>query len=191
MHQPLLDHISRFYSLSESETKDIIKSFKSGSFKKKENLHVEGKVCRHNFFVCKGCLRMFFINDKGVEQTILFALENWWISDLISFQNQKISGFYIQSVEISEILFIDYNDQKELLEKHPGLEKYFRIMYQYATAASQVRVKYMYDLSKEEYYKMFNGLYPEFIQRIPQYLLASFLGITPEYLSEIRKKNIS
>ncbi len=191
MEQQLLDHISKFAKIDFTEKEVIGQYFKTSTFSKKENLHVAGKVCRANYFVVKGCLRMFFINEKGVEQTILFALENWWLTDLMSFQKQIPSEFYIQAVEKTEVVYIDFDPHNELLMRYPAIEKYFRIMYQHATAASQMRMKYIYSYSKEEYYKMFNRSYPEFIRRIPQYLLASFLGFTPEYLSEIRKKNIS
>ncbi len=134
---------------------------------------------------------MFFVNDKGIEQTTQFAIENWWISDYMAFHHQQNSTFFIQAVEQTDILQLTYSAQETLLKEFPQLERYFRLVYQKAYAASQLRMKYHYDLSKEELYHHFNNSFPEFTQRIPQYLLASYLGFTPEYLSEIRKKNAS
>ena len=136
-------------------------------------------------------MRKFFVNEKGIEQTTEFAIENWWITDNIAYENRQPSEFYIQSVENSEILVIDHHSQEKLLAEFPKMERYFRFIYQRAYAASQMRIKYLYSFSKEDFYHQFASKYPDFVQRIPQYLIASFLGFTPEYLSEIRNKKRS
>ena len=187
----LKKHIRRFAAISDKDFTEIEKFFVPADVPKKKNILIEGKVCTSNYFVVKGCLRLFFINDKGVEQTVQFALENWWLSDYTSFSNRKPSGFYIQAVEKSELLSLDFSSQEEMLKKFPLMERYFRLVHQRAHAAFQFRIKSLYSVSREELYHQFNKLYPEFVQRIPQYLLASFLGFTPEYLSEIRSKRIS
>ena len=156
--------------------------------KKKAYLLAEGQVCKANYFVEQGCLRLFFINDKGIEQITHFALENWWIADYMSLSMQVKSQFYIQAVEDSTIIAIERHQQEELFSKLPQLERYFRIMMQRAYAAAQMRVKFFHDYSKEESYRHFIAMFPEFVQRIPQYMLASYLGFTPEYLSELRRK---
>ena len=97
MPENLKNHIARFVDISEEEYIEILKYFTSIEVAKKQNLLVEGKVCKANYFVSKGCLRLFFINEKGVEQTIQFALENWWLADYTSFSSQKPSEFYIQA----------------------------------------------------------------------------------------------
>ncbi|MNT41251.1 hypothetical protein D3C72_1776060 [compost metagenome] len=136
-------------------------------------------------------MRKFFINGKGIEQTTEFAIENWWITDNFAYERGLSTEFYIQAVENSEILTIDSELQEKLLIEFPKMERYFRFIYQRAYAASQIRIKYLYDFSKEEFYHHLCKAQPEFVQRIPQYLIASFLGFTPEYLSEIRNKNRS
>jgi len=191
MFQSLKNHIKKFVEISEEDYREIIPYFTVIEAAKKQNLLVEGKISKCNYFVNKGCLRLFFINEKGIEQTIQFALENWWLSDYASFSSQKPSEFYIQTVEKSEILALDFMLQEEMLARFPQMERYFRCVHQRAHAASQFRIKTLYTMSREELYHMFNEKYPEFVQRIPQYLLASFLGFTPEYLSEIRAKRIS
>lgn len=184
-------HIEKFIKINEQEFAGILGFCKPVSVKKKQNLLVEDRVCNENYFVVKGCLRLFFVNDKGVEQTIQFALENWWLADYTSFSTRKPSGFYIQAVEKSELLVLTFSEQEAMLRAFPVMERYFRLIHQRAHAAAQFRIRGLYHLSREESYRQFIMLYPEFVQRIPQYLLASFLGFTPEYLSEIRKKKIS
>ena len=191
MSDNLKKHIRKFVKISEADFAEILAYFKTIEVSKKKDLLIEGKICKSNYFVSKGCLRLFFMNEKGVEQTIQFALENWWLADYTSFSSQKPSVFYIQTVEKSELLALDFSAQEELLNKFPVMEKYFRSVHQRAHAAYQFRIKSLYSVSREELYYQFNKLYPEFVQRIPQYLLASFLGFTPEYLSEIRRKRIS
>ena len=181
-------HIRRFVDVSEQDVK-IIEGYVRGiELKRRECLFTEGQVCRSNYFVEKGCLRMYFLNDKMVEQTIQFALEDWWLSDYFSLARQSLSQYTIQAVEKSVIVALDVHQQEQLFNEIPQLERYFRIMMQRALAASQLRVKLIYELSKEEMYTHFVTSYPEFFQRVPQYMIASYLGLTPEYLSELRKK---
>jgi CRP-like cAMP-binding protein len=181
-------HLDKFIDVSDEEFASIISFFDVVEVKKKENMMIGGEVCRSMFFVLKGCMRKFFINTKGIEQTTEFAIENWWITDTFAFERQIVSDFNIQAVEKSQILKLSFSSQCLLLREHPIMEKYFRIVYQRAYAASERRIRYLYEFSREELYQHFSTQYPWFIQRIPQYLIASFLGFTPEYLSEIRAK---
>lgn len=191
MSEIFRNHLAKFIEIDEQEFVEVMSYFRIVDFKKKENLLEQGEICKFNYFVLSGCLRKFFINDKGVETTTHFAIEQWWITDGFAFEQRKTTEFYIQAVEHSEILMVDLASFEELLKTFPKMERYFRFVYQRAAAAAEMRIKYLYDFSKEDYYHHFNDNYPEFVQRIPQYLLASFLGLTPEYLSEVRKKNRS
>jgi CRP-like cAMP-binding protein len=191
MAEVLKNHINKFVSITDGEFSGIMLFFKEQEVKKKENLLTAGTICRYHHFVVKGCLRKFFVNEKGVEQTTEFAIENWWITDHFAYEHKRPSEFYIQAVENSSLLYIDYASQEKLVAAIPGMERYFRLIYQRALAAFQMRMKYLYDFSKEEMFQHFDEHYPDFVQRIPQHLLASFLGFTPEYLSEIRKKKRS
>jgi len=191
MLQPLQLHIERFLRLSNEDFEAIARFFKRVTVKKKQNLLVEGKICQSNYFVEKGLLRLFFVNNNGIEQTTQFAMENWWLSDYTSFSSRTPATFNIQAVENSTVLALDYTAQEELLQQYPVMERYFRLMHERAHAAAQFRIKMLYDMSREELYHHFNNSYPAFVQRVPQYLLASFLGFTPEYLSEIRAKRKS
>ncbi|KDN55735.1 Crp/Fnr family transcriptional regulator [Flavobacterium seoulense] len=191
MHEIFRTHLDKFVSINDEEFATITAYFKIISVRKKENLLIEGAVCKSHYFVLEGCLRKFFINNKGVEQTTEFAIENWWITDNIAYERQLPTSFYIQAVEKSQILVINHEAQEKLLSEFPKMERYFRFVYQRAYAASQMRIKYLYDFTKEEFYEQLCKKQPEFVQRIPQYLIASFLGFSPEYLSEIRKKKRS
>lgn len=188
MSQAFKSHIEKFIKITEEEFSDILSFFEEKDVKKKGNLLVAGKVCRHHYFVLNGCLRMFFVNDKGVEQTTDFAIESWWMTDNMAYERHSAASFFIQAVERSKVLCIDYASQEKLVAVHPIMERYFRYVYQRAFAASQMRIKYLYDFTKEEMFLHLDEHYPQFVQRVPQQLIASFLGFTPEYLSEIRKK---
>ncbi|MBL7706435.1 MAG: Crp/Fnr family transcriptional regulator [Taibaiella sp.] len=181
-------HLEKFISINDKEFEEVFKFFETKTVAKKENLLEEGKICRYHYFVLKGLLRQFFINEKGVEQTTEFAIETWWTTDNIAYEHKQPASFSIQAVEPSEVLYISSENQAVLLQKYPVMERYFRFIYQRAYAASQMRMKYFFSLSKDEFYFQLMRLHPEFVQRVPQYLIASFLGFTPEYLSEIRKK---
>ena len=181
-------HIRRYVDISNDEVLILEKYLQPMELKRREYLLREGDVCSSNYFVEKGCLRMFFNNDKMVEQTTQFAIEDWWLSDYFSFARQTPSEYAIQAVEKSVVVAIDYQLQENLFSEVPQMERYFRIMMQRALSASQLRVKMIYQLSKEEMYRHFNRSYPQFFQRVPQYMIASYLGLTPEYMSELRKK---
>ena len=181
-------HIRRYVDISNDEVLILEKYLQPMELKRREYLLREGDVCSSNYFVEKGCLRMFFNNDKMVEQTTQFAIEDWWLSDYFSFARQTPSEYAIQAVEKSVVVAIDYQSQDKLFSEVPQMERYFRIMMQRALSASQLRVKMIYQLSKEEMYRHFNRSYPQFFQRVPQYMIASYLGLTPEYMSELRKK---
>jgi len=181
-------HIRRYVELTESDVEIVESYFKPFELKRREHLVTEGQICTFNFFVEKGCIRMYYINEKLVEQTTQFALETWWLSDYFSFAKQLPSQYFIQAVEKSTVLAIDYMLQDKLFNEVPQMERYFRIMMQRALAASQLRTKLMYQYTKEEMYRHFNTSFPQFFQRVPQYMIASYLGLTPEYLSELRKR---
>ncbi len=191
MREQFKKHLDKFIKISDDEFADITGYFEQQTLKKKENVLTEGQICKASYFVLDGILRKFFINEKGVQHTTEFAIENWWMTETFSYINQTATEFYIQAVLPTEVLVIRQNAFDDLLEKHPVMEKYFRMVYQKAYAAAQMRVKLLYEHSREELYRQFLKNQPAFLQRVPQYLVASYLGFTPEYLSEIRKKNFS
>ncbi len=190
MHANLISHIQKFIELDAHAIEMLHGYFKRTTYKKKESLLKAGQVCRSLHFVEKGCVRMYFITDKATEQITQFAKENWWISDYFSFMDNIPSPYFIQTIEKSEVLSIDAAVFETMLKELPQMERYFRMIMQRAVAASQLRIKYMSELSKEAFYNHFCTSFPEFVQRVPQYMIASYLGLTPEYVSELRKKKL-
>lgn len=188
MHTPLLHHIQRFISITEEETQALKTYCTLKKTDKKELLFKEGHVCPTNYFVAKGCYRLFYVNEKGIETIVQFAIENWWIADYMSLEKQIPSPFSLQAIEPGELIVFEKQVLEELLEKVPKLERYFRIVAQRANGAAQRRIKYISELSGEERYEQFTTSFPKFVQRIPQYMLASYLGFTPEFLSKLRAK---
>lgn len=189
MIEPLLEHIHKLSKLDNEEYKGIASLFTEVELPKKKYLLAEGESCTHLYFVAKGCLRLFYLDDKGMEQTIQFALENWWMTDIDAFNRKGKSSFSIQALETTTVLGITKDNWDALLTNYPELEKYYRMIYERAYAASLFRMT-LFRLPKDEFYDLFCDKYPDFIQRIPQKIVASFLGFTPEYLSELRKKKL-
>ncbi|WP_346855507.1 Crp/Fnr family transcriptional regulator [uncultured Draconibacterium sp.] len=188
MYSTLIEHIRKFVPISDNEVQILKKYVKFNSFRKKEILLSNGQVNRSLYFVEKGCLRMFYINDKSAEQITQFALDGWWLADYFSFMDNTPSEYFIQTIEPSKVVTIDKSIFDNLLEEIPQLERYFRIIWQKNLAASQLKAKYLYDMSKEEFFFHFSASFPGFMQRVPQYMVASYLGLTPEYVSELRKR---
>ncbi|MBE8721091.1 Crp/Fnr family transcriptional regulator [Sphingobacterium pedocola] len=187
MYDTLFQHVKKFIPIHDGALEIIARSFVLFEVQKKEIILNEEQLCTYIYFVSEGCLRLFYTDEKGTDQTIQFALETWWMTDIDAFHRSAKSSFCIQAVEDSLLLGIKKSDWDTLLEGFPEMEKYFRQIYERAYAAAIFRMKYL-RLPKDEIYKTFISKYPEFVQRIPQKLLASFLGFTPEYLSELRKK---
>jgi CRP-like cAMP-binding protein len=188
MIQPLLDHIKKHCSISLDDTTIITSCFERRDYSRKQFLLTEGQRCFEKFFITRGCVQLCYLKKNGAEQTLDFALENWWISDFMAFSHGGIAQFSIRAIEDTEVLAISTENQRQLLKQLPELEAYFHLMFQRSYAAAQMRLRYLYEFSKEELYINFLKDFPVFTQRVPQYLLASFLGFTPEYLSELRKK---
>ncbi|MTG97650.1 Crp/Fnr family transcriptional regulator [Myroides albus] len=187
----LFKHIQKFIPfISQSEVEQIYTYFTELNLKKKEIVQHEEELCRSMLFVCKGCLHSYYIKDNGSLQTLDFAIESWWICDYMAFENSSLSDLTIQAVETSIVLSLSRESLDALLQHHPVMEQYFRRIFQRSYAAAQKRVQFLYQYSREELYFHFASHYPEFVQRVPQYLLASYLGFTPEYLSEIKKNSL-
>ncbi|MBS7234205.1 Crp/Fnr family transcriptional regulator [Flavobacterium psychroterrae] len=186
MYKALLQHIEKIITLELWEI-DLLESCLSVStIKKKELILKEGQICNTLYFITKGCLRQYIINSKGSEQTLQFGIENWWITDYLSYHNQTPSHFYIQAVEKCEVITLEKQTLESILIQIPKLERYFRIIAQKSFGAAQMRIKFLFTMSAEERYHHFNDLYPEFVQRVPQYMLASYLDFSAEFMSKIR-----
>nr|WP_294788556.1 Crp/Fnr family transcriptional regulator [uncultured Flavobacterium sp.] len=186
MQDVILNHIQKFVNLDRSEI-DILEScFSTSQIKRKDHVLKEGQICNTMYFIVKGCMRQYIINPKGTEQTLQFGVENWWITDYLSYHNSTPSHFYIQAVETSEVIALDKSVLESLLVQIPKLEKYFRVVAQKAFGAAQMRIKFLFTMSAEERYNHFKNQQPDFVQRVPQYMLASYLDFSAEFMSKIR-----
>ncbi|WP_294966050.1 Crp/Fnr family transcriptional regulator [uncultured Flavobacterium sp.] len=186
MPNALIHHIQKFINLELSEI-DLLESCLAISrIKKKDHALQEGQICNTMYFIAKGCMRQYIINSKGAEQTLQFGIENWWITDYLSYHNHTPSSFYLQAVENSEVIALDKTVLESLLIEIPNLERYFRIVTQKSFGAMQMRIKFLFTMSAEERYHHFNDHFPEFVQRVPQYMLASYLDFSAEFMSKIR-----
>jgi len=188
MFKDIIAHMKKFISLTEAEEELLISYLTVKEVKKKEHLLRAGETCQENYFIIKGLFRLYLITSKGAEQVIQFGIEGWWITEYHSYKSGMPSGFYLQAVENATVIAINRNTQEELFGKLPQLERYFRFVLEKAYAAQLMRIHYIFNLTGEEQYRMMVEKYPAFVQRIPQYMLASFLGITPEFLSMLRAK---
>ncbi|MBS1595729.1 MAG: Crp/Fnr family transcriptional regulator [Bacteroidetes bacterium] len=189
MYSHLIKHIRNYVPLSDEQAEMLCVHIRPIELKKKEHLLQEGEICRANYFVEQGGLCMYFNHEKGVEKLTQFAMEGWWISDYMSMALQKPATFGIKAFEDSLVLALDVEAQEKVYAELPQLERYFRLMMQRGYAAHQTRLRYIRERTAEETYLSFRSQFPDFVQRIPQYMLASYLGLTPEYLSELRKKD--
>lgn len=186
MHKTLLQHIEKIVPLDSSEVSVLESCLNTSIIKKKELVLQEGQICNTLYFVIKGCMRQYIINGRGAEQTLQFGIENWWITDYLSYHNQISSHFYIQAVEKTEVIALEKATLEAILVQIPKLERYFRIVAQKSFGAAQMRIKFLFTMSAEERYHHFNNLHPEFVQRVPQYMLASYLDFSAEFMSKIR-----
>lgn len=156
--------------------------------RKKQYLLQEGDVCKFIAFVEKGVLRSYTIAEKGTEHILQFALEGWLISDLYSFLTAEPATYTIDAVEDSELVLISKNAHEELLKSLPKYETWIRLQVTGAYIALQRRLTSIISLSLEERYESFTSIYPHIVQRVPQHMIASYMGLTPETLSRVRKK---
>jgi len=184
----LLQNISKHISLNKVETDFFISLLQFRNVKKKELLIREGDIVRHEHFVLKGCFKSYSVDDKGDEHIILFAPEDWWMGDLYSFLTEKPSRFYTEAMEDSEIAIISRISLQQLYEQVPKFERFFRILFQNALVAQFQRIDQNLSMAADEKYLQFRDKYPQLEQRLPQKQIAAFLGITPEFLSMIRRK---
>jgi CRP-like cAMP-binding protein len=190
MFELLHKKIAEKISITEEEFDYCKTLFLPKKLRKKHYLLQEGDVCKYTSFVENGLLRSYTIDEKGNEHILQFAEEGWWIADLYSFLTGEPSLFHMEALEDTELLLITRPSWELLLEKIPSFERYFRILIQNNLIATQRRLMGTLSETAEEKYIKFMKTYPDCMQRVPQHMIASYLGITPETLSRIRKQMV-
>lgn len=183
LHQKL----SSVIAISEEEFQQFCTSFKPKKIRKKQYLLQSGDVNRYQAFVVKGLLRSYTVDEKDNEHILQFASEGWWIADLSSYLTSEPSILNIDALEDAELLLLDKNAWEASMKSIPVLEHYFRIILQNHLVATQKRLLQSLSETAEEKYTRFLKTYPECLQRMPQHMIASYLGITRETLSRVRK----
>ncbi|WP_106915809.1 Crp/Fnr family transcriptional regulator [Chryseobacterium aurantiacum] len=188
MFDQLYKNINRYIDLSEKEFGEFTSRFQYKSFQKKDVVLKEGDYCLFEGFVLRGCFKVYYLNEAGFEQTLYFAVEGWWITDIDSLINNVPSILNIEALQNSDVLMISKKDKECLYETLPKVEKLFRIMNQQSSVALQRRILSLTGKTADKRYLEFLEKYPGLEQKLTQQQVASYLGITHEFLSKIRKK---
>ena len=191
MYELFFHKFNEKVNLSEEEEEVIKQYFTPKKLRKKQYLLQEGDVCKHIAFIEKGALKAYVVDDAGAESIIQFALEGWVISDLYSFLTGEPATYNIDALENAELVLISKSAHEELLKKIPKYETYIRLQITGAYIALQKRLTSIISLPLEERYKNFLALYPNIAQRVPQHMIASYMGLTPETLSRVRSRMAS
>jgi CRP-like cAMP-binding protein len=186
--KPLIDYFENLLPLTEAEKSVVDEVFMERSVRRRQFILQEGDVSKYNTFVVEGCFRMYFVDEKGKEHNLQFAVEHWWIGDIGSFHSEQPSKLYIEALENSVILQIKKEDQLKLFVDHPKFNRIFRVLTENALVSAQRRILQNISSTAEERYLDFSKRYPNFFNRISNVQIASYLGVTPEFLSTIRKK---
>ena len=186
----LLKSFNNFFTLDGKERKEVARLFKSRTYRRRSLLLNEGDICNHYTFVVSGCFRMYAVDGKGKEHNLQFATENKWIMDFQSFYERKPSKLYIEAVESCEVLQITNEDLLYLYTHYHRFDRNFRIIIERKYIEFQNRILETISVPADERYENFMKQYPELIQRLPNTQIASYLGITPEFLSKLRKQII-
>jgi CRP-like cAMP-binding protein len=188
MKEPLEKYIKQYVALSDKETQQFCGLFDKQTIKKKEFLLRVGETCKFEGFVTKGLFRVYHIDQNGAEQILYFAIEDWWITDIDSFTNQRPSQLFIEALEESEVLLISKENKDFAYQSMPAIEKLFRIMTQKTHTSLQRRMINSMSKTALERYLDFIKDYPAIYQRLTNLQIAAYLGISHEFLSKIRKK---
>ncbi len=186
-----LDNMRRHVRLSEEEEALVLSKLRPVRLKRKEHLLKQGQVARDLAFVIEGCLRAYALDDNGFEHILQFAPSGWWISDMSSVISRRDSLLNVDAIKPSEVLLLSREDQLTLFDEVPKLERYFRVLTENGLVSSRMRLIENLSLTARQRYQRFCQTYPNLINEIPQKYIASFIGVTPEFLSKIRGEKLS
>lgn len=188
MYEVFFQKFNEKVALTPEEQEQIKAYLTPKKLRKRQYLLQEGDVCKSIAFVEKGALRAYTVDENMNEHIIQFALEGWTISDLFSYLTAEPATYNIDALEDAELVLITRSAHDELLKIQPKYETYIRLLITGAYIALQRRLTSNISLTAEERYTRFTETYPEIAQRVPQHMIASYMGLTPETLSRVRKK---
>jgi CRP-like cAMP-binding protein len=184
----LITNISKHISLTAEEIEFFTSLLKSRSLANGEFLLREGDICKYESFVTKGCLKTYYLDENGFEHIIDFSIEEWWADDLYSLLTQTASKSNIKAIENTDILQIGKNDLELLYQKIPKFERFFRVLFQNAYITQREQINLALSASAQERYLLFLKKKPYAEKRFSQKDIASYLGVTPQFLSTLKKK---
>lgn len=188
MFEQINQHINKYANFTNAESSVLNSLLEMKKISKKTFLLQEGEICNFEAYINKGCIRTYYIDMKGNEVTLQFAIEDWWVSDIASFHERKPSRVFIETLEDTEVLILTPETKQQLLEKAPAFERMFRLMVQRNLTRLQDRFFQTITTTAVEKYLDFLDRYPTIPQRVAQHYIASYLGFTPEFLSKVRTK---
>jgi CRP-like cAMP-binding protein len=183
----LRGQIAKRIEIEDEEFERVKTYFIPKKMRKGQFLLHSGEVCKYSTFVEKGCLRQYFIDANGIEHVVQFAIEDWWISDMYSLLSKKPATYNIDALENSEVLQLERSREERLREEMPKFERFFRLLLEGGMIARERRIAASLSMSAEQQYLCLLDMYPNIVQRVAQNQIASYLGITPQSLSRIRK----
>lgn len=184
----LIENINKITPLTKEEEKLLLSKIEVKNFPAKTILLNPGEICNFSYFINKGLVRSFSVNDNIVEHILHFACEGWWIGDMYSLISRKPGNLFLEVLEDCEVILLSRENQLELFELIPKLERFFRILTENSLVAHQERLLDNLSLSAEERYEKFISKYGSLQQRIPQKQIASYIGVTPEFFSKMKAK---
>jgi len=187
---PIIRNISRLIDLTEEEKEIFISHLRIVKVKKKQFIVQPDFVCQYRSFVLSGALQVYLIDNDGQEHIIALAIEDWWTSDFASYINQEPATLFVEAAEDSTLIQLSYKDEQELYEQVPKFERFFRLQVERSGVAIQKRMLSSISKTAEERYDELLKRQPQFLQRFPQYVVASYLGMTTQFLSKIRKQKV-
>lgn len=188
---PIINYVSKYVQLTDDELTLFRTFLKIKKVNRRQFIVQPGFICKHKSYVLKGAFRTYLVDNKGKEHTLAFAVEDWWVSDYSSLIYQEPATLFVEALEDSVLIQIEYDDEQTFLKEIPKLEKFERIITQRSLAFQQKRLLSNFTKTAEERYEEYMLKYTDIANRVPQYMLASYLGFSTEYLSKIRNKRAS
>jgi len=189
-NKSLLDYINKYINLTVEEETILLSKINHRNYLKDQYIVQQGDICKSANFIISGCTKTFYMDKEGQEHIVMFSIEDWWTSDLGSFITQTPADFNVQCLESTELIQFTFDNLEELYAEISKLERLFRKIIERAFVASQKRIIRNFSLTAKERYLIFKEAYPKIEQRVPQYMIASYLGITKEFLSKIKSQLI-
>lgn len=186
--QPLLDYFNKLIPLTEEEQELVKAKFHPHLFLKKQFALQHGDVCEYFYFVVRGCLRLYKVDEKGVYHILQFATENYWILDITSFHKKTPAILNIDALEDTMVLRINHSDLLDIYTRAPKFDRIFRVLLENHFMHQQQRMTQLFSSTAEERYQLFLETYPHLLNRLSQVQIAAYLGVSPEFLSRIRSR---